>query len=170
MEFVTIFNMKILGRANERFFIASAAHYDCRTHDGMMVDGGAKGCHDYAGYNRFGGDGKTCWAEIPITFADFYNDYRLNSTSSRAVRKYGIWPLSEAKILEKEDWPDIESLDWKIENAIWGTRGKNGDEPLKYISLKDAETSHLEAILELKYASEYIKEVINKILDGRGRS
>lgn len=33
------------------------------------------------------------------------------------------------------------------EHLVWGTYGKNGDEPLKYIAMKDMETSHIEAIL-----------------------
>lgn len=33
------------------------------------------------------------------------------------------------------------------ENLMWGTYGPNGDQPLKYVALKDLETDHLEAIL-----------------------
>ena len=34
------------------------------------------------------------------------------------------------------------------ENLMWGTRGKSGDEPLRWVALKDMETEHIEAVLE----------------------
>lgn len=32
-------------------------------------------------------------------------------------------------------------------HMVWGTRGKDGDQPLTYVLLRDMETSHIEAIL-----------------------
>ena len=40
---------------------------------------------------------------------------------------------------------DIEEI---REYFLWGTRGKNGDEPIKYIKLKDMDLDHLLAIVE----------------------
>jgi len=34
------------------------------------------------------------------------------------------------------------------DNLVWGTRGPNGDQPVKYKYIKDLETSHIEAIFD----------------------
>jgi hypothetical protein len=35
--------------------------------------------------------------------------------------------------------------------AVWGTRGKDGNQPLMYIPIKDLETDHIKAILETQH-------------------
>jgi hypothetical protein len=40
-----------------------------------------------------------------------------------------------------------ESLDIIAEKLVWGTRGKSGQEPLKYIKIKDMDLDHLSALL-----------------------
>ena len=129
------FDMKLLGKANEKIVIASVSHYDYREQDGLMADGGNPLCPTYSGYNRFSVEGETVWFEVPQNFADLYNDYQFNSTPSRAVRKYGIWKREDVRILPKEEWPDLEDETLKFENALWGTRGKDGKSPLKYVLL-----------------------------------
>ena len=42
----------------------------------------------------------------------------------------------------------------------WGTRGKDGKQPLKYVPLKDLTSDHIEAILETQ---THIQEHIRKI-------
>jgi len=43
---------------------------------------------------------------------------------------------------------------------MWGTRGKNGDQPLKYVKLKKLTQDHIEAIIETQYQlPEYIIKV-----------
>ena len=42
----------------------------------------------------------------------------------------------------------------------WGTRGKDGNQPLKYVPLKDLTSDHIEAILETQ---AHIQEHIRKI-------
>ena len=37
------------------------------------------------------------------------------------------------------------------ENEWWGTRGKSGKDPLRWLRLKDLETDHLEAILATQH-------------------
>ena len=37
----------------------------------------------------------------------------------------------------------------------WGTYGKNGDEPLKYVAVADMSTEHLQACLETQKATMY---------------
>lgn len=37
------------------------------------------------------------------------------------------------------------------EYLTWGTRGPNGDQPLRYVKLKDMDTDHIEACLETQF-------------------
>ena len=67
--------------------------------------------------------------------------------------------------------PKANGVDYsKIEGAeaCWGTYGKNGDKPLRWVKLKDCETDHLQAILEtqMDLDKEY-KQTIQKILQAR---
>jgi hypothetical protein len=42
----------------------------------------------------------------------------------------------------------------------WGTRGKDGKQPLKYVPLKDLTTEHIEAILDTQtHIQEYIRKI-----------
>lgn len=34
------------------------------------------------------------------------------------------------------------------ESCTWGTRGPNGDQPLKYVTLAEMDTDHIEAVLD----------------------
>jgi len=53
-------------------------------------------------------------------------------------------------------YPDQESLAVYLEDGheavrealTWGTYGKNGDQPLKYVKLSDMETDHIKACLD----------------------
>ena len=145
--------MKLSGVKNETHFIFSVGHYDCRAFDILLADGGQPGLHDFAGYQRFSGE--PAWADLPnVTFADLFNDYR---NYPRTPRKYGIHALSEVKILSDSDCPDTESFFWRRNNAIWGSRGKSGIEPLKYILLTSGATDHLINIL--KYNVDLDKKV-----------
>ena len=157
--------MKVLGVKNEKYFIASAGHHDYIEIDDLMVDGGQPGCTGYAGYTRHCGE--RCWAEIPITFAEFYTDYQL---SLNKERQYGIWmfkPLSgkcQVRILNKDEIPDTESFVWRVENALWGTRGKDGKQPFKYIHLLNADKEHLQNISDFNFLSEETREIVDFLL------
>ena len=60
------------------------------------------------------------------------------------------------------------SLEERAEKLVWGTRGKDGDQPLKYVLLKDCETDHLEAILDTQdRAANHITDTIAYILKER---
>ncbi len=140
--------MKLLGVTNGKQVLASVAHYDCRTfgegEDYIMQDGGALGTPDHAGYNRKWG--KSLWFEVPQNMAELYNDW---NNSLNSPRKYGIWNLADVKILTPEEYPDVESFEWRAENAIWGTNGPNGDQPTAYVLLKDCENLHLRRIADI---------------------
>lgn len=45
------------------------------------------------------------------------------------------------------------------EGFEWGSHGKNGDEPLHYIKLKDMETGHINAILKTQSLAEELRTV-----------
>ena len=46
------------------------------------------------------------------------------------------------------------------EAFCWGTRGKDGLQPLKYVPLKELTTDHIEAILETQHQiPQYIRDV-----------
>lgn len=52
--------------------------------------------------------------------------------------------------------------------AIWGSRGINGDEPVLYRRLIDLETSHIEAILKTqKHMNLYYRAGFNYVLEQR---
>ena len=156
--------MKILGAYNERWFISSIGRHDYVNTDGLMIDGGIPGCGDYAGYNRH--NGTLGWAQVPQTFAELFTDYRM-----AVERKYGIWPIKDVKILEESQYPDTESHEWKMENCVWGTRGKQGSEDFKFIRVVDAETDHLQAILDTQQPLRAdIQQIIVEVLEKRSKA
>lgn len=155
--------MKLLATISEKYAVVSASHHDCRVApDGAMADGGVPGTNAYAGYTRH--SHKAMWIELPgVTMADLINDYSFNKK-----RKYGIHPIKKVRILPEEEIPDTDSFEWKVENYVWGSCGKHGNEPLRYILLKDAETAHLRAILATQsQISAESKKVIKAILKTR---
>lgn len=52
-------------------------------------------------------------------------------------------------------------------NLRWGTRGKDGTDPLTYVRLIDCSTEHLRAILTTQYPSTDYKMVIRSIIEDR---
>lgn len=51
----------------------------------------------------------------------------------------------------------------------WGTRGKDGKQPLTYVPLKDLTTEHIEAILETQtHIQEHIRKIFLDELSFRG--
>lgn len=135
--------MKLLAAISNTHAVFSVSHHDCNVApDGTMADGGQPGLQNYAGYTRASRGMK--WIELPdVSFDKLYTDYNNGGKN----RKYGIHPLSEVRLLEENEIPDVDSFEWKKENFIWGTNGPNGDKPLKFILLADADTPHLKAIL-----------------------
>lgn len=148
--------MKLLGVTNGEYVLASMGHYDYRSEEGMMVDGGQPGTQNYAGYTRF--NGKRVWFEVPQNFAELYYDYNCCNKN----RKYGLWKVEDVRILTEDEYPDTESFDYTVENAIWGTRGPNGDQPLKYVHLVDCDIDYLEAIYTYRGCND---DELGKILE-----
>lgn len=51
----------------------------------------------------------------------------------------------------------------------WGTRGKKGDEPLRYITLAGMETSHIQAVLDTQdHISKAYRKAFEMELEYRG--
>lgn len=141
--------MKLLGVSNGEKVIASVARYDYvalgEGDQSIMMDGGILNLTDNGGCFRY--RGKLTWLEVPQNLAELYNDWRESRRGK--YRQYGIWNIEDIKILREDEAPDTSSFEWKAENAIWGTLGINGDQPLKYVMLKDCSVEHLKNIKTL---------------------
>lgn len=157
--------MKLSGMTDGTTVIASIAAHDYVSFKGVDIniihDGGQPGTNQYAGYNRCFGD--PIYFEVPQTFGELYTDYQCFYKN----RKYGIWKIEDVKILKVDEFPIIESFDYLVEQSVWGTRGKNGDDPLKYVHLKDCETNHLTAILNTQKLDTKMIKIITHILNER---
>lgn len=158
--------MKLVGRTDGKTVIASMASHDYISvktgDDHICVDGGQPGTRQYAGYGRYWGT--PIFFEVPQTFGELYTDYQLNFKSGR---KYGIWDIKDVKVVDEKDWPDVESFEYKVEQAIWGTRGFEGSQPLEYVHLKDCATDHLLNILNTQNINEDLILIIKYIINGR---
>ena len=157
--------MKLLGKTNRKEIIASISHHDFvaagEGEDRICHDGGQGHTNHCAGYTR--GWGETVWFEIPQTFAELYEDYQFNK-----IRKYGIWNIEDVRILPKEEWPDVNSIETKAENFLWGHRGVDGTEKLRHVLLKDCSLDHLKNILKnVSHIHEETREVIEYLIDKR---
>lgn len=153
--------MLLQGYTDGEYVVASVAHHDCAEYNNILHDGGQPTTNEYAGYTR-SSKHKMIWFKVPQTYAELYYDYMYNK-----VRAYGVWKLGNVEVVEDipQTVEDFNKL--KFENTIWGTRGKNGDEPLKFFHLVDCDTEHLKKILELRHTSPSIVDTANKILKTR---
>jgi len=57
-----------------------------------------------------------------------------------------------------------DSHDKIREYFVWGTYGKTGNSPLKYVILKDLEESHINAILETQTLNQHTEKVLHNEL------
>lgn len=154
--------MKLLGKTNGEKFIASLHHYHYVNCDDMVCDGGQPHTNFYSGYTNFSMSGQTVWFEVNADFAEIYNKYHRKEFK-------GIWDVKQGRILTPEEYPDVDDMSVKADNYIWGTSGKDGKSPLKYVLLKNCETDHLHNILvNVKHIHPESKRVIEYILKNRG--
>jgi hypothetical protein len=74
---------------------------------------------------------------------------------------------------EEKDYIELSVYDTDKFEVIrecfkWGTRGKDGKQPVTYVALKDLTTEHIEAILETQYQiPSYIRKVFERELNHR---
>lgn len=153
--------MKLIGITNGVKVIASVSHHDYIIVDDIMHDGGQPGTSHYAGYNRHRGE--SIYFEVHQTFGELYTDYQYNYGKTRS---YGIWNIEDVKILEELE-EDMNSFEYQVSQAIWGTCGIDGDEPKKFVNLVDCSTDHLNAILETQKITYNYKQIIDHILNTR---
>ena len=71
--------------------------------------------------------------------------------------------------ITKDNWLDwslteIDNFETVCHRLLWGTYGKNGDEPLKYLPLCELEKSHLESILKTQKVGALYEKVIKHLL------
>jgi hypothetical protein len=151
--------MKLFGVTDGKKVIASMSHYDYISLDGLVADGGQPLTNHYGGYSRFWGE--RVWFEVPQGFDELYYDYNCCNKN----RKYGIWNIEDVRILKEVEYPDVDSVEEKSENFIWGTRGVNGDELLKYVLLKNCSADHLQKIIaNVKHLQPETEKVIWHLL------
>lgn len=154
--------MKLQACLSKEYAVFSVGHHDCRVApDGTMADGGQAGLQDYAGYQR--ATRPMQWIELPgVTWAELVNDYH---RPEGIKRKYGVHKIEEVRILPDSEIPDIKDIDWKALNFVWGTMGKNGNEPFRYIHLAQANDDHLKAIIHTQpQISADTRKIIRYIL------
>lgn len=63
-----------------------------------------------------------------------------------------------------------DSFETVRESFCWGTRGKEGKDPLKWVELMNLATDHVEAILDTQFApgqESWVKELMEKELEFR---
>jgi hypothetical protein len=77
------------------------------------------------------------------------------------------------RVWEQKDFIELSVYDTDKFEVIrevftWGTRGKDGKQPVTYVALKDLTTEHIEAILETQYQIPYyIRDTFVKELEYR---
>jgi hypothetical protein len=71
--------------------------------------------------------------------------------------------------MEKRYNITVGSLEVAKQNAVWGTYGKSGKEPLHFVRLIDCTTDHLQAILDTqeKQTKRAYVEIIKSIIKDR---
>lgn len=70
------------------------------------------------------------------------------------LRRIGTMDYEELSLTDKDPFS-------KVRNAMtWGTRGKDGNQPLEYKKIKDLDTAHIRAILESQRISPQMKYVL----------
>lgn len=133
--------MILHGKTDGKKIVASLSRHHYVSHGNLMMDGGQCLTNHYAGYSIYSMDGDSVWFEIPETFEELYESYNNKKHD-------GIWDFDKVRIIPNEEYEKIDTFQEKVNNFIWGTNGKNGDEPFKRVLLKNCTKEHLENILK----------------------
>lgn len=89
----------------------------------------------------------------------------------RAEGKAGdLWKLDETKRYEEYCLADDEPFGWIADRLLWGTRGKDGTEPLTYrtiqeLAYREGGLSHMYAILDNATPGPWHTKVIEYWID-----
>ena len=73
--------------------------------------------------------------------------YMVDGGTQYLRRSMNKEPYEDLSVYSDEPFKKIREV------FTWGTRGKNGDQPLKWVVLKDMDTDHIKAILDDGYES-----------------
>lgn len=114
-----------------------------RTPDGTIIQ--SKYTHDY------------------VSYRDTSNGllYAVDGGLSYLKRTYD-GPYEELSLFENSPHTELR------ENVKWGTRGKSGKEPTRFISIAEMDTDHIEACLnDQPYMNLVIRKVMNNEIEYR---
>lgn len=78
--------------------------------------------------------------------------------------RYGAKDMSK---ITKYTYTDQDPHDLIRNFVAWGTYGKKGDEPLKYVFIKDMSDDHLRAVIDYPRGAEWIKNLMKQEIDYR---
>ena len=70
------------------------------------------------------------------------------------LRRIGTMDYEELSLTDKDPFSKVRCA------VTWGTRGKDGNQPLEYKKVKDLDTAHIRAILETQRISHQMKYVL----------
>jgi len=93
-----------------------------------------------------------------------YNGYMVDG--GRDYIRYSI-PKGKEDNVEKLFLYDDEPIESAINKMIWGTRGKDGKQPVKWVKLKNCEEDHLKNILDYQKKTNVhnIDNLIIKVIE-----
>jgi len=77
------------------------------------------------------------------------------------LRRLGPFDYEELSLTTEDDFSKVREV------ITWGTRGKDGKQPLSYIKVKDMELSHIQSVLDLQYTSDNMRFVLESELNFR---
>lgn len=80
-------------------------------------------------------------------------DYFRTNVNKKSAHHYNI----------TMDWPHPV----RRESFHWGTYGKEGTDPLRWVALQDMETDHIKTILDTCNIPEWLRELFNDELEYR---
>lgn len=75
-----------------------------------------------------------------------------------------LWQPGEVEELYLTTENSVEEV---MDKLVWGTYGPKGDQPLRWVLLKECSTDHLQAILKVPNLSPIVKDAIEGILTKR---
>ena len=113
-----------------------------RTPDGTIIQ--SKYVHDYVAHEDANG-----------------KYYAVNGGLEYLLR-IGTMDYEELSLTDKDDFNKVREV------VTWGTRGKDGKQPLEYKKIKDLETEHIYAILATQFLSEEMQYILHTELEFRG--
>lgn len=151
--------MILRGQTDGKKIVASLSAHHYVSDGDLMMDGGQPFTNHRAGYNRYSMVGEAVWFEVPETFEELYNLYN--------TRKHdGVWNIEDVRTLTEEELASVDPFQEKVNNFLWGTNGKNGDEPFRRVLLKNCSLEHLKNIIEnVRNIQPETKEVILHLIN-----